>query len=143
MHFPIKKREEIKESRRLGQISYVGTSSVATLIMEAYAKLVDRNSLENEADTEKREFLITELPCTLGRTPMQSSEHYIIVIDSTDVLLSRQHAQIKWSQEDGWTLTCLSKNGFFVDEKKYRKNDRANLRDGSNIRLGTSYFCTM
>jgi pSer/pThr/pTyr-binding forkhead associated (FHA) protein len=111
--------------------------------MEAYAKLVDRNSLENEADTEKREFLITELPCSLGRTSMQSSEHYSIVIDSTDVLLSRQHAQIKWSQDDGWTLTCLSKNGLFVDERKYRKNDRANLQDGNNIRLGMQYFSTI
>ena len=108
--------------------------------MEAYAKLVDRNSLENEADTEKREFLITELPCSLGRTPVESNECHCIVIDGADVLLSRQHAQIKWSQEDGWTLTCLSKNGFFVDERKYRKDETASLYDGSNIRLGELHF---
>lgn len=116
------------------------TRPLSTPTMEAYAKLVDRNSLENEADTEKREFLITELPCSLGRTLVQSSDFHCIVLDSTDVLLSRQHAQIKWSQEDGWTLTCLSKNGFFVDERKYRRDERANLHDGSDIRLGKQYY---
>jgi pSer/pThr/pTyr-binding forkhead associated (FHA) protein len=106
--------------------------------MEAYAKLVDRNSLENDAELEKREFLITELPCSVGRVYIESSDFFCIVIDSTDVLLSRQHAQIRWSLEDGWTLTCLSKNGLFVDERKYRKDEQASLRDGSDIRLGNA-----
>ena len=106
--------------------------------MEAYAKLVDRNSLENDAELEKKEFLITELPCSVGRVHIQSNDFFCIVIDSTDVLLSRQHAQIRWSLEDGWTLLCLSKNGLFVDERKYRKDEQALLRDGSDIRLGNA-----
>lgn len=104
--------------------------------MEAYAKLVDRVSLENEAEIDKREYLITELPCSIGRVQSQSSESRTIVIDSTDILLSRQHAEIRWSLEEGWTLICLSKNGLFVDGRKYKKDDQATLSDGSDIRMG-------
>lgn len=106
--------------------------------MEAYAKLIDRTSLENENETEKREFLITELPCSLGRVNLPSSESFSIVIDSDDILLSRQHAEIRWSDETEWSLLCLSKNGLFVDDHKYKKDEQAVLRDGSDIRLGKS-----
>ena len=106
--------------------------------MEAYAKLIDRASLENENETEKREFLITELPCSIGRVNLPSSESFSIVIDSDDILISRQHAEIRWSDETEWSLLCLSKNGLFVDDQKYKKDELAVLRDGSDIRLGKS-----
>ena len=107
--------------------------------MEAYAKLVDRNSLENDEETQKREFLITELPCSLGRVNLPPGQSFSIVIDENDVLLSRQHAEIQWSQETEWSLVCLSKNGLFVDDVKYKKDEHATLHDGSDIRLGNSF----
>lgn len=104
--------------------------------MEAYAKLVDRRSLEDVSAIEKREFLITELPCILGRSHDASSEAYTIVIDGDDIMLSRKHAEIRWSPDGGWRLVCLSKNGLLIDGQKYRKDDYAPLTDGADICLG-------
>ena len=108
--------------------------------MEAYAKLEGRVGLSEDDDTSKREFLITELPCTLGRA--QIGEGGSIVIDCNDVLLSRQHVQITWSQEAGWLLICLSKNGCTVDKKRYGRAAEINLKNGSAIRIGNArlYF---
>jgi predicted component of type VI protein secretion system len=108
--------------------------------MEAYAKLEGRVGVSDDDDDSKREFLITELPCSLGRA--QCSEGGSIVIDCNDVLLSRQHVQITWSQEAGWILTCLSKNGCTVDKKRYGKAAEIGLRNGSAIRIGNArlYF---
>ena len=104
--------------------------------MEAYAKLVDRNSLENDKETQTREFLITDLPCSLGRVNLPPDQSFSIVIDEDDVILSRQHAKLQWLQDTEWSLVCLSKNGFLVDDVKYKKDEQATLNDGSNIRLG-------
>jgi hypothetical protein len=108
--------------------------------MEAYAKLVDKVSLQNKEELEKREYLITELPCRLGRANIPSNNTFSIVIDATDVLLSREHVQIAWSQDDGWKLFCLSKNGCTVDEKKYKKDENVLLHNGSDIRLGRRFL---
>ena len=99
-----------------------------------------RVGLSEDDDTSKREFLITELPCTLGRA--QIGEGGSIVIDCNDVLLSRQHVQITWSQEVGWLLICLSKNGCTVDKKRYGRAAEINLKNGSAIRIGNArlYF---
>ena len=103
--------------------------------MEAYAKLVDRNSLENDKETQTREFLITDLPCSLGRVNLPPDQ-FSIVVDEDDIMLSRQHAKIQWLQDTKWSLVCLSKNGFSVDDVKYKKDEHATLHDGSTIQLG-------
>ena len=107
--------------------------------MEAYAKLEGRVGLSDD-EASKREFLITELPCSLGRASAIGGSS--IVIDCNDVLLSRQHVEIKWSQEVGWLLICLSKNGCTVDKKRYGKAAEIALRNGSAIRIGNArlYF---
>ena len=96
--------------------------------------------MSDDDDASKREFLITELPCSLGRA--HCNEGGSIVVDCNDVLLSRQHVQIKWSQEVGWLLTCLSKNGCTVDKKRYGKAADVPIKNGSAIRIGNArlYF---
>ena len=107
--------------------------------MEAYAKLEGRVGLSDD-EASKREFLITELPCSLGRSTVAGGGG--IVIDGNDVLLSRQHVEITWSQTAGWLLVCLSKNGCTVDKKRYGKDAQIALRNGSAIRIGNArlYF---
>ena len=107
--------------------------------MEAYAKLEGRVGLTDD-DASKREFLITELPCSLGRSSVNGGGG--IIIDCNDILLSRQHVEITWSQDVGWLLICLSKNGCTVDRKRYGKSAKIGLRNGSAIRIGNArlYF---
>ena len=107
--------------------------------MEAYAKLEGRIGL-NDDEASKREFLITELPCSLGRSSVTGRGG--IIVDCNDVLLSRQHVEISWSQDGGWLLICLSKNGCTVDKKRYGKSAQIGLRNGSAIRIGNArlYF---
>ena len=107
---------------------------------EAYAKLVGRTISKPNED---KEFLVTDLPCTLGRAMMPGSTGGFIVVDQNDNLLSRQHAEIIWLLENkSWGVKCLSKNGFTVDKKRYEKDEIAPLKSGSAIRLGNSrlYF---
>lgn len=108
--------------------------------MEAYAKLIGRIGANNDDDSAQKEFLVSELPCYLGRTLLKEGGG--IVIDSTDTLLSRQHVKITWSQSGGWKLYCLSKNGCTVNKKKYEKDEIASLYNGSAIRIGNArlYF---
>lgn len=108
--------------------------------MEAYAKLIGRVGTNSDDESSQKEFLVSELPCYLGRTQLREGGG--IVIDSTDTLLSRQHVKITWSQSGGWKLYCLSKNGCTVNKKKYEKDEVAALHNGSAIRIGNArlYF---
>ena len=108
--------------------------------MEAYAKLIGRVGTNSDDEASQKEFLISELPCYLGRTLLREGGG--IIIDSTDTLLSRQHVKITWSQSGGWKLYCLSKNGCTVNKKKYEKDEIASLYNGSAIRIGNArlYF---
>ena len=124
----------IFKSRLVSRID-LPASSQGSETMEAYAKLVDKTS-GDVAEVDQREYMITDLPCVLGRVRMPNCETPTIVIDTSETLISRQHAEIKWSHEAGWTLTCLSKNGLSVDNVRYKKDDEASLRDGSSIHLG-------
>ena len=108
--------------------------------MEAYAKLIGRVGTNSDDESSQKEFLVSELPCYLGRTLLREGGG--IIIDSTDTLLSRQHVKITWSQSGGWKLYCLSKNGCTVNKKKYEKDEIASLYNGSAIRIGNArlYF---
>jgi pSer/pThr/pTyr-binding forkhead associated (FHA) protein len=106
---------------------------------EAFAKLIGRIGPSNDDETTKREFLITKLPCILGRAILDDGNHSIVV-DPDDTLLSRQHVQISWTQASGWSLLCLSKNGCTVNKQKYGKSDVASLSNGSPIRIGNARF---
>lgn len=77
--------------------------------MAGYAKLVGRIGINDENEVIIKEFLITDIPCMLGRVVCKQS--YSIVIDTNDVLLSRQHVQITWSKETG---LCIYKYGSSV-----------------------------
>jgi hypothetical protein len=106
---------------------------------EAYAKLTGRIGSSNNAETTEREFLITELPCILGRAILDDGNK-CIVVDPDDTLLSRQHVQISWTEANGWSLLCLSKNGCTVNKQKYGKSDVVSLFNGSPIRIGNARF---
>jgi hypothetical protein len=106
---------------------------------EAYAKLTGRIGPSNDDETTKREFLITKLPCILGRAVLDDGNNSIVV-DPDDTLLSRQHVQISWIQSTGWSLLCLSKNGCTVNKQKYNKSDVVSLSNGSPIRIGNARF---
>mmetsp|Transcript_9394 Transcript_9394/g.9199 ORF Transcript_9394/g.9199 Transcript_9394/m.9199 type:complete len:268 (-) Transcript_9394:107-910(-) len=106
---------------------------------EAYAKLTGRIGPSNDDETTKREFLITKLPCILGRAILDDGSNSIVV-DPDDILLSRQHVEISWTQSSGWSLLCLSKNGCTVNKHKYGKSDTVYLSNGSPIRIGNARF---
>jgi hypothetical protein len=62
-----------------------------------------------------------------------------IDIPVQDALASRKHAELRWTEGQGWSLADLnSRNGTFVDNQ--RITGEVALRDGSQLQVGGQVF---
>jgi pSer/pThr/pTyr-binding forkhead associated (FHA) protein len=82
----------------------------------------------------------------LNSIPVQSwtfsQEEVIRIGRATDnnailysAVVSRHHAELQWSEADGWILTNLSPNGTYIDGEAIKS---ISILDGTIIRLATS-----
>jgi pSer/pThr/pTyr-binding forkhead associated (FHA) protein len=97
---------------------------------QGYAKLVGRTST---SDHDNVQLYISKLPCSVGRVGAD------ICVPESESTVSREHAVFDFDGSDRYLfhLTCLSKNGMVVDGIKYEKSERAFLKSGSSIKLGS------
>ena len=82
----------------------------------------------------------------LNSVPVQNwtftSEDVIRIGRATDnqvilfsAVVSRHHAEIRWSESDGWQLSNISPNGTYIDGESVKTST---VTDGMIIRLATS-----
>ncbi len=82
----------------------------------------------------------------LNSIPMQSwtftSEEVIRIGRATDnnailfsAVVSRHHAELRWSEIDGWQLVNMSPNGTYIDGEPIKI---VSVADGTILRLATS-----
>jgi pSer/pThr/pTyr-binding forkhead associated (FHA) protein len=82
----------------------------------------------------------------LNSIPVQSwkfaSQDLIRIGRATDnnavlfsAVVSRHHAELRWSESNGWQLTNISANGTYLDGEAIKTLD---VTDGMTIRLATS-----
>jgi pSer/pThr/pTyr-binding forkhead associated (FHA) protein len=82
----------------------------------------------------------------LNSIPVQSwkfvSQDLIRIGRATDnnavlfsAVVSRHHAELRWSESNGWQLTNISANGTYFDGEAIKTLD---VTDGMTIRLATS-----
>ena len=89
--------------------------------------------ISNLATGKSKSFYSTDGLWTIGRDPRQSD------IAVPDKRLSRCHAALQYSQDQGFILSDLeSTNGTYVNGKKLQRVYA--LRDGDRIRIGSSLF---
>ena len=118
------------------------------LAVEAYGGRVDRGMVECYCKLSANrgfEALVSKYPCTIGRSPYPStlegeededpSSSSAIVLSSGSPFISRKHVIINWTSEDGWVVTCCSKNGMEVDNVYYLQDETVKLDHKSVIRI--------
>ena len=89
--------------------------------------------ISNLATGKSKSFYSTDGLWTIGRDPRQSD------IAVPDKRLSRCHAALQYSQDQGFILSDLeSTNGTYVNGRKLQRVYA--LRDGDRIRIGSSLF---
>lgn len=89
--------------------------------------------ISNLSTGKSKNFYSTDYLWTIGRDPRQSD------IAVPDKRLSRCHAALQYSQEQGFILSDLeSTNGTYVNGEKLKRVYA--LRDGDRIRIGGSLF---
>lgn len=89
--------------------------------------------ISNLATGKSKSLYSTDGLWTIGRDPRQSD------IAVPDKRLSRCHAAVQYSQEQGFVISDLeSTNGTYVNGEKLKRVYA--LRDGDRIRIGSSLF---
>ena len=117
-------------------------------LVEAYGGRGDRGMVECYCKlAAKRGFeaLVNKYPCTIGRSPYPSTlegeddddpaTSSAIVLSSGSPFISRKHVTINWTSDDGWVITCCSKNGMEVDNVHYLQDETVKLEHKSVIRI--------
>ena len=95
--------------------------------VEAYAKIFG---------IDRMEYLVYDLPCVLGRAPIDE-KCCIVLNHSTNI--SRKHAVLQYAKNT-WSMTCLGKDGMIVDSRHYKRNEIADIHEGSVFVFGTHCF---
>ena len=108
---------------------------------DGHAKLQGR--LLNPTDSNVEDFcaLITVLPVKLGRSTQGEGAAKINLGENKAT--SRHHATLDYSAADGsFFIECLGKNGMVVDHVHYGVNQRAALKAGTAVKIGSmhAYF---
>ncbi len=62
----------------------------------------------------------------------RATDNHVILFSA---VVSRHHAEIRWSESDGWQLSNISPNGTYVDGESVKT---LAVTDGMIIRLATS-----
>lgn len=63
----------------------------------------------------------------------------VVLPPTSDAAISRVHAEFRLDQ-GGWTVTCLSDGGLWVNRQQVRKGERYQAQVGDRIKLGGSVF---
>jgi pSer/pThr/pTyr-binding forkhead associated (FHA) protein len=62
----------------------------------------------------------------------RATDNHVILFSA---VVSRHHAELRWTESDGWQLTNISPNGTYIDGEAIKT---ATITDGVIIRLATS-----
>jgi pSer/pThr/pTyr-binding forkhead associated (FHA) protein len=84
-------------------------------------------SLVNSIPVQNWTF-ISEDVIRIGR----ATDNHVILFSA---VVSRHHAEIRWSEVDGWQLVNISMNGTYIEGEAIKKT---NLTEGIIFRLATS-----